>query len=233
MTKDEQKDIIFDALLKIAVSDAMKNEMDALPTNEELNTVYIPSTELNQRIAKMIHQGMKKSKHKRYSKKMRKLAAGIVIIFALSSITVLSVEATRTVILNTIVEQFSQYTEIKFEESDSEKQADIYRPTYLPEGYEEVSMHTSGSTVVLIYSDKTDNEISFIQRPAVEGTALVDNERNEYLELEIAGNKAYLFEANKGRIVNVLLWKVEGTGFELFSQISTEELIKIANSVTK
>lgn len=234
MTKEEQKDILFDALLRISVSDALKNEMASLPTNEELNAGFIPSAKLDKRITKIILQNKRKSKRRLYSKRISKLAATIVIIAGISSITLLSVEATRKAIFNAFVEKNNQYTEIKFQEADTEgEQMDIYRPTYLPKGYEEVSIQSYGSTVMLIYSNDEMNEIHFMQRYGIEGSAFFDNEDNKYTETEIAGNKAYLFEATTEEVHNILLWRDESVIFELTSQISIDELTKIANSITK
>ncbi len=104
MTGEERNKVLFDALLKVAVSDALKKEMDTLPVNEELNETYKPSSELDRRIKKLIIQNRIKSKIKNYAKGFSKIVACIIIIFALLSITLFSVEATRNVILNTFFE---------------------------------------------------------------------------------------------------------------------------------
>lgn len=234
MTEEEQNEVLFNALLKVAVSEAMKNEIDTLPSNEELNKEYIPSPKLDKQIKKIINQNRIKSKIKLYSKRTRNIAAVIIIIFVLSSITLLSVEATRNAIFNAFVEEFGQYTEIQFQvsETDSE-QSDIYRPAYIPEGFKEKSMQSYGNTIMLIYSDDAGVEILFKQRLADVGTSLIDNENTKYTEIEIDGNKAYLFEAMTRDDYSVLLWQSEGVVFELTSQISSDELINIGNSLKK
>lgn len=231
--KDRNKEL-FDALLKVAVSEALKNEMDTLPTNEELNMAYKPSPELDKRFKNLIIQGKIKSKIKFFVKSVYKIAACIIMIFVLSSITLLSVEATRNVIFNAFVEWFGKYTEIQFQDSVIDNdQKNIYRPAYLPNGFKETSSQTYGNTVMQIYSDESGDEIIFKQRPADAGTALIDNENTIYTEVEISGNTAYLFKALTKEDYSVLLWQSEGVVFEMTSQISSNELIRIGNSLKK
>jgi len=233
MDSEEKKEELFDALLKMAVSDALKKDMDALPSNEELNKNFKSSQELNKRIKKIIFQGKIKSKTKHYVKSIRKLAACFIVILVLSSIALLSVEATRNIIYNALIDKFGNYTQIQFQDSVTEKKINSYRPSYLPKGFKEITNQTYGNTILQIYSNESNDEIVFKQRPAEEGAALIDNENTKYEEVEISGNTAYLFEALMKEDYSVLLWQAEGTVFELTSQISGDELIRIGNSLEK
>lgn len=234
MTNEVRNDILFDAMLKVAVSEGLKKEIDTMLSNEELNEKYKPSTELDGRIRKIINRDRIKSRLKLNARSLRKIAVCMILIVGLSSITLLSVEATRYAIFNAFIEQFGKYTKIQFQDSviDSELR-DIYRPTYIPESYKEKSTQTYGNTVMLLYSNDTGKEIIFKQWKVDAGTALIDNENTKYKEIEISGNKAYLFEALTKDDYSVLLWHSEGLVFELTSQISSDELIRIGDSIKK
>jgi hypothetical protein len=232
MTREEQDEIWFDALLKVSVSEALKNEMNTFPSNEELNGKYKPSSKLNRRVKWIITKGRIKSMIQIYGGILRKAAVCIIIILAVSSLTLFSVEATRNAIFNTFIERFDKYTEIKFKDpSTDDKLSNIYRPAYLPEGFKEISTGSYGNTVMITYSNATGAEIRFKQRPAGTGTSLIDNENTDYKEVEINGNKAYLFEAMTKDDYSVLLWQSEGIVFELTSQIGIDELVRIGNSI--
>lgn len=232
MTSKELNKELFDSLLKAAVSDALKNDMDALPDNEELNQKFKSSPELDKRINQLIFKGKIKSKIQYFHKRFRKIAACFIIILVLSSITLFSVEATRNIILNALVDQFGDYTQIQFHDSAIENtQKNINRPAYLPKGFNEVSNETCGNTIVQIYSNESGDEIVFKQWPAEAGTVLIDNENTEYTEVEISGNKGYLFKSLTKENYNVFLWQSEGIVFELTSQISSDELIRIGKSL--
>jgi hypothetical protein len=114
MTTEKQNEIWFDALLKVAASETLKNEMNMLPSEEVLNEKYQPSAELDRRIKRITTRSRLKTKIKKCARVTRKLAACIIIILAVSSVTLFNVEATRNAIFNAFIEQFGKYTEIKF-----------------------------------------------------------------------------------------------------------------------
>lgn len=234
MTSENRNKELFDSLLKAAISDALKDEMDALPSNKELNEEFPTSVEMDKRIEKLISKHKIKTKIRSFIKSNHKTAACFIVIIVLSSATLLSVEATRNVILNAFVNQFGNYTQIQYEDStDDEQQMDIFRPTYLPEGYKKISEELYGNSALLVYSDESDTEIVLKQRKAEEGTALIDNENTNYTEVDISGNTAFLFKTVKDDNYNVLLWKSRDVVFELTSKINTDELIRMGRSMEK
>lgn len=234
MSSEDRNKELFDSLLKAAISDALKDEMDALPSNKELNEKFQMSEDLDKRIKKLIFEHKIKFKIRYFVKSNRKIAACFMVIIILSSATLLSVEATRNVILNTFVNQFGKYTQIQFHDSSAGgQQMDIFRPAYLPEGYNKVSEDLYGNSALLVYSNESDTEIVFKQRKAEEGTALVDNENTNYTEVDISGNTAYLFKAVKDDNYNVLLWKSHDVVFELTSKVNSDELIRMGKSLKK
>lgn len=234
MTSENRNKELFDSLLKAAISDALKDEMDALPSNKELNEEFPTSVEMDKRIEKLISKHKIKTKIRSFIKSNYKTAACFIVIIVLSSATLLSVEATRNVILNAFVNQFGNYTQIQYEDStDDEQQMDIFMPTYLPEGYKKISEELYGNSALLVYSDESDTEIVLKQRKAEEGTALIDNENTNYTEVDISGNTAFLFKTVKDDNYNVLLWKSRDVVFELTSKINTDELIRMGRSMEK
>lgn len=234
MTSENRNKELFDSLLKAAISDALKDEMDALPSNKELNEEFPTSVEMDKRIEKLISKHKIKTKIRSFIKSNYKTAACFIVIIVLSSATLLSVEATRNVILNAFVNQFGNYTQIQYEDStDDEQQMDIFRPAYLPEGYKKISEELYGNSALLVYSDESDTEIVLKQRKAEEGTALIDNENTNYTEVDISGNTAFLFKTVKDDNYNVLLWKSRDVVFELTSKINSDELIRMGRSMEK
>jgi len=146
----------------------------------------------------------------------------------------LSVEATRNVIFNTIIEWHEKYTKVEFKDSATDsKQSGVYQPSYLPQGFSQTSLTKLGNVHMLIYSNDTGETIIFSQWIYGSGASSVDNENKKYSEIEISGNKAYLFEAITEEDSNVLTWQAVGMVFELTSPIDSKELIHIAESLKK
>lgn len=231
---EEKNRILFDALMRIGLSDALRSEIDLLPSKEELDMQYKPSDRLNRRIKTIIIRNRIKQKIHSYSMFARRAAVLLIIILSASSITLLSVEATRNAIFNAIIEQYDKYTEIRFDNNvDDEANNQLYFPSYLPEGYKKTSTVTYGNSVMQVYTNEEGIEILFKQRPAETGTTLIDNENTDYKEIEINGKVAYLFEALTLEDYNILLWQEEGIVFGLQSLISSDELIQIGRSISR
>lgn len=234
MTREEKNSIWFDSLLRIATSEALRNEIELLPSKEELDKKFHPSDKLSRRIKRIIIRNRMEQKIHAYAKIARKIAAVVIILYTASSITLLSVEATRNAIYNLIIEHHDKYTEIRFDNSITDKaHSDLYSPTYLPQGFKETSTVTYGNSVMQVYTNEEGIEILFKQRPVETGTSLIDNENTEYKQIEIGGNVAYLFEALTTEDYNVLLWQSEGVVFELTSLLSSDELTQIGSNLSK
>ncbi|MGI6577350.1 MAG: DUF4367 domain-containing protein [Eubacteriales bacterium] len=232
MTNRDRNEAIFDALLLVAAQEAFQREMDALPSVEELNSMYHPSDIIDRKIRTIIKNGYRKNKIKKAVKKCGKVAASIAVVFTLFLAVLLSVEATRIAIFNAIIEWHEEYTEIRFE--DSEKSSETpYAPSYLPEGYIEQSTNRFGNTFMIIYSDKDGTRIIFDQKPSGAGTIFVDSENAKYKELDLSGIKAFLFEPTDENERNILIWQYDGYTFQISSSVESEELIKIGESVKK
>jgi len=150
---------------------------------------------------------------RRLTKNLGKAAACIFIMFTLSFSILLNIDATRDLILNSILEWKEKYTEVQFEKP--EIYSDICRPTYLPEGFSEKSTRIFGDITMIIYSNEAGVEILLNQRSAKSGTSLIDNEKTIFIEVEVSGNIAYLFKAQTDDDSNVLTWNSNGVIFEL------------------
>ena len=229
MTEKEKNDLLFESLLKVAVKQAFDKEMSELPSEEELGEEYKPSEVLDSRIKSIIDNSFSKQNKRRSIKKLARIAACVFIFLGVSSFVLLSVEATRNVILNAFINVKEKYTEIQF--MDSVKSDGIYRPAYLPEGFRETSNVSIGNAVILTYTNEAGEKIVFTQAPADTGSMLVDNENMSYTEIEVNGVYALLFTAEENEFQNKLIWQTDKMVFDISAKLSGEELVKIAENI--
>ena len=221
MTDDRKKEILFDTLIKLSVSEALEKEISSLPSIEGLNQEYEPSQALDKRINSIISKGCRRFKIKWFSKKLRKIAAFICILFTMSSVVLLSVCATRNAILNAVIQLQKKYAEAKFVGSATSA---TYQQLICPKDFVKVQVKKFGNTVIVTYSNKDGKEILFSQWGYNKGVSLVDNENTNYMETEISGEKAHLFKAQTEEDSNTLIWQSKGIVFELTPKISSDEL---------
>ena len=108
-----------------------------------------------------------------------------------------------------------------------------WRPTWLPEGYEEVEVWDVGVVCVTTYRNEEGEEIYF-EYSAPSGALTIDNEHSDYSEIEINGCKAHLFASNTEGKPSFLLWmnKEETAFFMLEGAAPPEDLIRMAESIS-
>jgi len=129
------------------------------------------------------------------------------------------------------IEWKEKCTKIRFVVSKTHN--DIYKHTYLPEGFKEKSISMLEDAVMITYSNDADIEIVFAQRTAITGTLAVDNEYTTFTEVDISSDTAFLFKSNAENELNVLIWSSNNMIFELSSKIEVEQLLLIAESIKK
>jgi hypothetical protein len=230
--KKDKDSILLDTFIRVASQEAIEKEMAALPSNEELNAKYKPSPELDKRIRKIIHNSRKQSKARWRMRIGGKAAVCITAFIAVTFGVLISVQATRNIILNAIIEWHEKNIKIEFQEPDAGSN-NIFRPTYMPRGYSEISATESGNTFVIIYLDENGNEILFTQRRAETTSLSADSEYHDYVEIQVNGEPGYLLEARQGEQSSILAWQEGSSLFTLTASVEANELVKIGESVKR
>ena len=108
----------------------------------------------------------------------------------------------------------------------------LWRPTWLPEGFELVE--ESGLALTqLIYENSAGDEIFFTCTTA-NANVIIDTEHQDHYAITIHGNAADFFPANEPGEPSYLIWTDEATGtyFDLMTYLEDSEvLLQIAESV--
>lgn len=136
-----------------------------------------------------------------------------------------------------VVEQFPDSTAIFFSGSQvGMGDPTGWRPTKLPQGYEEVNVSLSGGEVSITYKNQDGTRFLFDCMPVAEGYLFdFDNEHSDQSTLQLNGRTAYLFDSNTEGRPSALQWFSEdGTiAFSLIGWMPSEDLIDTAESVQK
>ncbi|MCR6545521.1 DUF4367 domain-containing protein [Dehalobacterium formicoaceticum] len=236
MEKNNLDDKLFDAMLKIAVEKAFEQEMDELPSCEEMNAQYKPSPNLDKRIRKLISRHRFNKKVSSWKKTAMRVAASAAIVIVVSGTILLSAEATRNYIFNAAIRWQEDHFSIQHGDNDNNNgviDEKIYRPAYLPAGFMETSFNAIGDIIKITYENDSGMTIILKQSPAQSSHILVDHEDKKYSVIKINGKEAYLFETTKDDKNNLILWESQGIIFMISSEIESAELISMAESIQK
>lgn len=240
MNKREMEDQIFEIMLKAAVEENFDREIRELPEQEALPDDCELSLHTRRKIEKMMKDANRHSMLLRIRTLAKKAAVIAAIVIPISLVSLLSVEASRNAIFNALLDWKSDHIDIQYQDkgASSEQQSSsahsVMKPQYLPKGFFEVQTTKIGLKNETEYRNEQGSKILLVQTPlSEEGSVAVDTEHSVQKEIEIQGEKAILFVANEPEDTSYLVWKNYSYHFLLISKISSEELVKIAESMMK
>ncbi|MCL2224179.1 MAG: DUF4367 domain-containing protein [Defluviitaleaceae bacterium] len=227
---------LFNAIVKVAAEEAWQEEMDSMPSLEELNEMYPPSEALNKRVYGEINKAARRGKIKKAIRTTSKLVAGFCVFIVLAGGLLLSVEASRTFILSRIINMGDDYVQINFRLGYA---ADLkvgelvinyipddfvfYTQGELAEGYYYYMFKSDTRRGImighLIVSDCSSSVSMYTPMP----------EYSEFTIISLNGQIAYLFISPTH---NTISWSYGRHFISVAAWLDADELIKIAEGIT-
>jgi hypothetical protein len=162
-----------------------------------------------------------------------KAAVVICVMTALSTVCLLSVEASRNFIFNALMKAKPSSISFKFNENTDQLTESNEILSYLPEGFFLDGNYTVDGEVLETYVNQAGKQIIFQINNAGSVEFSIDSEDGKFKELAINDVDVYLYESDGENDKNVLMWNMGDAVFSLNSDIGISELIKIAESVIK
>jgi len=220
---------LFEAMLRQAVIQNSKNQMAALPSEEELAKIYTFSDEHNRKMKKLFAADKRRETVVVIFKWSKVVAIAVCVSVTLMFGTLLTSAEFREAVGNVIITWFDKFT--KFQSQDSQFTEREWLLEYLPEGFSLHDSYRVGDIKGVEYNNSNGVTIEFSYSPSDFSTS-VDNEDREY-EILLENNIYYhVFETtindNKS---NIIIWDMEEYRFTVMGNCDIEELLKIAFSV--
>ena len=234
MNSSDSDEKLFDALLKVASEEAFRQEIEGMPSCEEMNETYKPSAELDKKICNMIKRQKINTRLKRAMWITTRIAASLGVAIVALTALIFSVQAARNYVLNTLVEWQSDHASFNFgNQIDDAFNFKGYSPTYIPLGFEQTSMNLSDTFCVVSYQNQNGKLITIMMTLAESSDASIDIENTDYSEITVNQDKAYLFKAKAEGEVSIIIWQHDGIVFKVNSTIDYSEIFKVAENITK
>ncbi|MCL2852372.1 MAG: DUF4367 domain-containing protein [Defluviitaleaceae bacterium] len=232
---------LFDTMLKAAAEEAAEQEMDALPSREDLEKLYPRSEAFEKRIAKIIRKHERAAKTKRALTIFYRAAASMAIVFTVGVITLMSVEASRAYILSRFIEidndevligyRFGEISGLEFGE---------LLIGYVPEGITFDYKEEDDGIVRYIFVNEAGHVDVIIQHLIVmdDGDSILMGGRTDspYIEFSVIslhGQPAYLFKSTGEVDINsTVTWNYGRHFISVTAWLDVDELLKIAENIT-
>lgn len=167
-------------------------------------------------------------------------AAGLLLVLSLTAGAVLWASPAARVWAAELARMLMVWTDVSadflFHGGDAaETDLSCWRPTWLPEGYEEVEVWDPGGIYKITYENAEGQSLTLRCISPNTSAVSMDNEHSDYSEITINGSKAYLLVSNAEGWQSSLIWTNEENSvmFILRGYISAEDLIHVGESVIK
>jgi len=227
MTMDEK---LFEALLKIATDEAVREEMEALPTDEELNKMYPRTKSLDKKVNAVLAREFRAARRKKALRMFAQIAAGFSVFAVVSSIVLLSVEASRNFILNSIIDMRGDYVAIDFGDASTTEGGEIILG-YLPEGFEFASRQILEELTITFFTDEAGHMI-IVQQFVGESLSMgADAEYTDFSEVQLSGGSARIFETFDESGHSKVMLERGSDVISIATTLDVETLITIAENL--
>ncbi|HHX62356.1 MAG TPA: DUF4367 domain-containing protein [Epulopiscium sp.] len=189
--------------------------------------------------SKEFRQKLKTIKIKRNPKRMLMLMAKraavfiLVCILSISAALVVNVEA-REKMLGWIIQVYPEFNifiqQNINDDNDLVKLTDL-RINYIPEGFELMDIHQGRKMLIYDYLS-VDNKVLTIKfsDPSSEGKSYYDIEGVEIEEIMFKGSEAYTWETD---VMTYFLWHQDGIECHISGNLNKEEIIRVAENISK
>jgi len=114
VTDISMDDKIYKAIFKAAAEEALREEMAALPSDEELNEMYPRTKTLDKKVNAVLKQEFKTARRKQRLRLAARVAAVVILFVLVGGSVLMSVEASRNFILNTLIDRRGDYIAFDF-----------------------------------------------------------------------------------------------------------------------
>lgn len=183
---------------------------------------------------KKIRRLERKANHPFFYQTLRRVAS-IVLAILIAGGTWFTVDAeAKTAFIGWVKEIYESYFVYHFDggAEDNADQAD-YRPTYLPEGYEEFYADKTSGTTTVAYANEEGYIIQLCYaRNSSEADWFIQSDKIESRDTLVHGNRAEFLLSRDPAVSNAILWTNEdNTSFYLAAFLGEEDLIKVAESI--
>ncbi|NYB73217.1 DUF4367 domain-containing protein [Sedimentibacter hydroxybenzoicus DSM 7310] len=235
----KQKESLFDALLTYAVKENAINEINEMPTEEQIKEDMSFSAAFESKMQGLIKRRRNKRILKSTYKYGKKVAVFVSIIVSLGFGTLMTAEAVQNAVISTVVEWYEDHNGFIFKNTSSKSdeeilnEAKIKLPSYIPEGFELSESEDYDSFKLYLYKNKEGINLVFNAAVVTDkNETFIDNEYTDYEIIEINGNEVYLF-SGKGRDYDYasVIWTEGNIKYEIDSWIGVIEVIRIAKSL--
>lgn len=215
-------------LLKQAFENYNDSVMEALPTDEELESINF-SPRFEKKMQRLINR-QKKPYYSMINTAAKRVACIAIIVLVGLTATTLSVEAIREPFINFVIETYEKFTSIIFQKDLPPEKLFFTEaiPKYIPDGFVLETQEDDEFGLMMVYKNAENEYIIYSIETADAMTIQLDTENTNCNKIEINNSDGIIYE-NKGEVT--VVFADEQNVFTVSGDISRSDAMKIAKSI--
>jgi len=223
-------DIFLDTIIREALIANIRDEMNALPSEEELREKYPPSPEHVRKMKKLFAWERRRDFRKRVMPITKAAAVFLCVATTILFSALMFSPEVRAAVHGTIVRFFEGFAQVEFSEPVVEdRTSNSFTLGYILDGYELISREEVGYGIFEIYSDDEGNLLFFTLQPS--DSPALDIDHREYRTETHLGIDFHIFESLNVEYDTNIVWEQDSFIFSLTGIILVNELLEMALSV--
>lgn len=163
-----------------------------------------------------------------------KRVAIFLLVALLSFSTVMAVNAqAREKVFGWIIETFPKFSIFTSQNIDGNidlVELSSLKINYIPAGFDLVDTNIGRKMLIYNYSDKNNDKLTIFFAQSGDGKSYLDTENAEIKEFTFKGYGAYIWQTDE---ITYLLWYQDGVECRISGNLSKDEIIKIAENISK
>ncbi len=220
---------LWDAVIKEALIEDCNSELQEL---EKITVTHSFSSRFEKNIEKTKRSIGRKELLKNTGKFFKTAAVTAAAVMGLIFCSMLTQPQVYAAVENVIKSIFSDHDNFAHKQNNEEFIFDKNKTlVYVPDGYTLRSVFYGDNSVFQTYNTENGPEIQFDYGLSGSSSISIDNERHIMKEISIENQKYYYYAAMEENDFNSLIWYNNGYVYIITSQISEEEIVKIAEKL--
>lgn len=224
--KAERDERILDGLIKIAAIEVFHEEMDALPSDEELAKMYPSVKAFEKRGFAIINREFRTINRKKALRNFSRIAAAFCVFMGVCVTVLMAYPATRNLILNFLIDVRDDHVIIEFDINAVVAEADFGTDfSFLPDDFSLIEHRALENMVIYAFENPEGHVIMVDHFLGHSLSVALDNEYAHFSEIQLSTGTAHISVANYENNLSTVVW-AEGDGVILITTTLDAETLK-------
>jgi len=228
MFEEPLNDSLFEAMLSQALKDFFVQELNELPSEEELSETVSISELQEARMKKLFAKAERQERIQAAMKWTRQAAAVVVVVITVLFGSLMITRDVRAAVISTVVHWADGITHFFTNGANLELAA--MEPKFIPDGYTESAKVRTEDLIAITYTDSSGSIILLRAIPA-NSSLEINIVDMEYEQILIKNVIYHVFQSELAGKLNYIVWDTHDRRYYVGAQLPVEQLLEIAQSL--